>query len=84
MSDKKSGLQRYELHYRGGKIICNLRKSPESEVWIVHGRAELEQDHIYFRRPIHIAEKFTNEDDAKNRLIELAKKWIDDTLTEGR
>jgi hypothetical protein len=50
----------------------------------VHGRAELEQDHIYFRRPIHIAEKFTNEDDAKNRLIELAKKWIDDTLTEGR
>ena len=67
----------YELNYRTGKIICNIHKVPESEFWTAHGRAEIQQASSYFCKPITIADRFTNEEDAKNKLIELAKNWID-------
>jgi hypothetical protein len=45
-------------------------------------RAEIQQEHRYRCKPINLADRFANEEDAKNKLIELAKSWIDSTMRE--
>jgi hypothetical protein len=42
----------HEIHYRTGKIVWNVEKSPESEFWTAHGRAEIQQEHTYRCKPI--------------------------------
>ena len=72
----------HELHYRTGKIVWNVEKSPESEFWTAHGSAEIQEEHTYRCKPINVADRFANAEDAKNMLIELAKSWIDSTMRE--
>jgi hypothetical protein len=72
----------YELHYRAGKIVCNVQKSSGSEFWTACGKAEFQKDGSYFCKPISIANSFANEEDAKTKFLELAKNWIDHTLRE--
>ena len=68
----------YEVNYRGGRIVCTTEKSLDSEFWTARGWAEVAQDSTYARKPINVVEPiFTNEEDAKKELIQLAKNWIE-------
>jgi hypothetical protein len=68
----------YEVNYRGGRIVCTTEKSLDAESWTACGWAEIAQDSTYARKPINLVDSiFTNEEDAKKELIQLAKNWIE-------
>ena len=79
---KPQGQPHEPISHRGGLILIITHKLPDSPFWTARGNViavDRHGNHI-FHNVTGSVNKFEQEEDAKNELIELGKLWINSQL----